>query len=97
MTLFWGIQDCALNAFQFAICGFQFEQMTTAFAVYYLFKSVTGFACILMESLLLTQQAYLIYWYCVTAFGITAWAVFLGCFKLKANYLDKVDDNMTKA
>lgn len=53
MSMFWGIQDCALNAFQFAVCGFQFEELTTAFAVYYLFKSVTGFICIFLESFLM--------------------------------------------
>ena len=67
--------------------------MTTAFAVYYLFKSVTGFACICLESLLLTQRAYIIYWYAVAAFGIFAWLLFLCCFKLKASHLDKTDDD----
>jgi hypothetical protein len=57
--------------------------MTAAFAVYYLFKSVTGFLCIYLESMLHTQQAYLIYWYVVTVFGIVAWCLFLFGFKLK--------------
>jgi len=88
MSFFWGVQDCGLNAFQFSVCGFQFDDMTAAFAVYYLFKSVTGFLCIYLESMLHTQEAYLIYWYAVTAFGIFAWSIFLFGFKLKSKAED---------
>ena len=62
--------------------------MTAAFAVYFLFKSMTNFVCIYLESMLLTQKAYLIYWCIITVFGIFAWSLFLFGFKLKSKAED---------
>ena len=83
VALLWGVQDCSLNSFQFTVCGKQFEQLTTAFAIYYWFKSVFGFICICLESLMTTTEAYMIYLSVVTAFGAFAWLLFMFGFELK--------------
>jgi len=78
----WGIQDCALNAFQFCICSFQFEKLSVAFAIYYWFKSVMGFTTIVLESLLATQESYVWYFIAIGAYGVFAWLLFLWGFPL---------------
>ena len=82
MSTLWGIQDCALNSFQFTICSFQFDRMSVAFAIYYWFKSVIGFTTIVLESLLVEQKSYVWYFIAIGAFGVFAWLLFLLGFKI---------------
>ena len=85
MSTLWGIQDCALNAFQFTICSFQFKKLSVAFAIYYWFKSVMGFTVIVLESLLAEKESFVWYFIAIGAFGVFAWVIFLLGFPLDAS------------
>ena len=61
--------------------GFQFESQTTPFSVYKFVQSLLIFAIVCLESAIDTQESYIIYFAVCLTIAISAWAIFLKCFK----------------
>ena len=83
MTFFWGIQDSAVNNFIWCICGFEFENESRPFAIFFFLQSLAIFLLLYVASLLKTQTEYLIYFGVCFAIGLFGWLLFALTFDLK--------------
>ena len=82
MTTSFGVQDAGTQCILQSMLGFQFESQTTPFSVYKFVQSLLIFAVFCLESAIDTQESYIIYFSVSVIISISAWAVFLKCFKV---------------
>lgn len=79
--------------------GFEFESKATPFSVKNLVQSLTVFAALLLESLLTTKKAFLLYVLVVLGvFGLFSWVLMLTTFQFKSKQIDteKISNNYSE-
>ena len=82
MTTSFGVQDAGTQCILQSMLGFQFESQTTPFSVFKFVQSLLIFAVVCLESAIDTQESYIIYFSVCLTIAISAWAIFLKCFKV---------------
>jgi MFS family permease len=88
VTFFWGIQDSFLNNCINCIYGFEFESNVLPFSVGALVQSLSVFVFMLLQSLIISQTDYIIYFTCCFAFAYLSLAiVYTFKFRGKKNVL----------
>jgi len=85
MNFFWGIQDSGVNNFIWSVAGFEFENESRPFAIFFFLQSLATFALLCVASLIKTQTAYLVYFGVCFIFGLFSWLLFAFTFDLKGD------------
>lgn len=89
VTLFWGLQDSAVNNLMNCILGFEFESKILPFSVFKFVSSLFTFAFYGVESFIKEKRDYLIYAICMLVLSFSSLGLMYSFKFRKKGYIDE--------